>query len=245
MLSKLLGEQRYLSFSKVHMVELFAIRKCPISFTSSIPLLSAPKLPSYFSSFVVSDKRPTLPPNLDDDQLFHKEMERAFSYGPGRRKTLTLTRESEDNVPIKLFKFMYLYLWVCNFAVRTFRQIVWAKWCQESCCCCITFVLEQPVCFEYSCLHFFQSKIGSATQEIKLTNGRYQQTLGKAKLFVRFRTKKQNTDGLRSYQRQPFLSDREQEYFFQIMVSSKFANNIALWWSLFAVFSMQATQRCA
>jgi hypothetical protein len=116
MLSKLLGEQRYLSFSKVHMVELFAIRKCPISFTSSIPLLSAPKLPSYFSSFVVSDKRPTLPPNLDDDQLFHKEMERAFSYGPGKRKAAS--RKCEDNnVPIKLFKFMYLYLWVCNFAV--------------------------------------------------------------------------------------------------------------------------------
>jgi len=88
-------------------------------------------------------------------------------------------------------------------------------------------VLEQPVCCENSYFHFFQSKIGSATQEIKLTNGRYQQTLGKAVLFVRFKTKKQNTQGLRSYQQQPFLNDREQEYFFQTMVS-KLIKNILL-----------------
>jgi hypothetical protein len=70
-------------------------------------------------------------------------------------------------------------------------------------------------------LSLFQSKIGSATQEIKLTNGRYQQTLGKTTLFVRIKTKKQNVQGRRDWQQQPFLNDREQEYFVQSIVSSQ------------------------
>jgi hypothetical protein len=70
-------------------------------------------------------------------------------------------------------------------------------------------------------LSLLQSKIGSATQEIKLTNGRYQQTLGKTTLFVRIKTKKQNVQGRRDWQQQPFLNDREQEYFVQSIVSSQ------------------------
>jgi len=59
---------------------------------------------------------------------------------------------------------------------------------------------------------------------MKCTNRRYQQTLGKAKVYVRFKTElqtKPDKKDWKNWQKKPFLTTPEQEYFFDYMVSGR------------------------
>jgi len=65
-----------------------------------------------------------------------------------------------------------------------------------------------------------QSKIGRAKADMKYTNRRYQQTMGKPIVYVRFKASLQEkTKDLKVWQRKPWLTTAEQEYFFQNVVS--------------------------
>jgi len=59
---------------------------------------------------------------------------------------------------------------------------------------------------------------------MKCTNRRYQQTLGKPKVYVRFKTEVQNKrdkKDWKNWQKNPLLTTPEQEYYFDYMVSER------------------------
>ena len=56
-----------------------------------------------------------LPLPLDDDQIFHAEMERKFKYGKKGRKNAVL--HEDVNEPKKTMLCIFLYLWTNTFAV--------------------------------------------------------------------------------------------------------------------------------
>jgi hypothetical protein len=56
-----------------------------------------------------------LPLPLDDDQIFHAEMERKFKYGKKGRKNAVLHEDA--NQPKKTMLCIFLYLWANTFAV--------------------------------------------------------------------------------------------------------------------------------
>jgi hypothetical protein len=58
---------------------------------------------------------------------------------------------------------------------------------------------------------------------MKYTNRRYQQTMGKPTVYVRFKASEQRkTKDLKVWQRKPWLTSAEQEYYFQNVVSLQF-----------------------
>jgi hypothetical protein len=79
------------------------------------PLITDPPVLSERVRSVSTQDVLGLPLPLDDDQIFHAEMERKFNYGKKGRKNAVLHEDS--NEPKKTMLHIFLYLWANTFAV--------------------------------------------------------------------------------------------------------------------------------
>ena len=87
----------------------------PAVFGPAAPVITDPLVLGQTGPGVTDPEVLGLPLPLDDDQIFHAEMERKFKYGKRGRKKAIL--HEDVNQPKKTMLCIFLYLWANTFAV--------------------------------------------------------------------------------------------------------------------------------